>query len=55
MNISRRKICVVTGARAEYGLLRWVMEGIQNSAVLELQLIVQELVLDWQQKYMQLN
>lgn len=39
MNISRRKICVVTGARAEYGLLRWVMEGIQNSALLELQLI----------------
>ena len=39
MNISRRKICVVTGARAEYGLLRWVIEGIQNSALLELQLI----------------
>ncbi|EAU71141.1 hypothetical protein BL107_06409 [Synechococcus sp. BL107] len=39
MNISRRKICVVTGARAEYGLLRWVMQGIQNSALLELQLI----------------
>ena len=34
-----RKICVVTGTRAEYGLLRWVMEGIQNSPKLELQVI----------------
>jgi len=29
----------VTGTRAEYGLLRWVMEGILNSAKLELQII----------------
>lgn len=35
-----KKICVVTGARAEYGLLRWVMEGIRQSSLLELQLIV---------------
>ncbi|MDC0992865.1 UDP-N-acetylglucosamine 2-epimerase [Alphaproteobacteria bacterium] len=35
-----KKICVVTGARAEYGLLRWVMEGICQSAELELQLVV---------------
>ena len=34
-----RKICVVTGTRAEYGLLRWVMEGIRNSPKLELQVI----------------
>jgi len=34
-----KKICVVTGTRAEYGLLRWVMEGIRQSSVLELQLI----------------
>ncbi len=34
-----RKICVVTGARAEYGLLRWVMERIATTAGLELQLI----------------
>lgn len=34
-----KKICVVTGTRAEYGLLRWVMEGIRQSPVLELQLI----------------
>jgi GDP/UDP-N,N'-diacetylbacillosamine 2-epimerase (hydrolysing) len=35
-----KKICVVTGTRAEYGLLRWVMEGILESRVLELQLVV---------------
>jgi len=34
-----KKICVVTGTRAEYGLLRWVMEGIRQSSALELQLI----------------
>lgn len=34
-----KKICVVTGTRAEYGLLRWVIEGIRQSPVLELQLI----------------
>lgn len=35
-----RTICVVTGSRADYGLLRWVMEGIRNAPDLELQLIV---------------
>ncbi len=35
-----RKICVVTGTRAEYGLLRWIMEGIRESAGLRLQLVV---------------
>lgn len=39
MNQSVKKICVVTGTRAEYGLLRWVMEGIRQSPVLELELI----------------
>ena len=34
-----RRVCVVTGTRAEYGLLRWVMEGIQKSSDLELQVI----------------
>ena len=34
-----KKVCVVTGTRAEYGLLRWVIEGIQKSPVLDLQLI----------------
>lgn len=35
----KRKICVVTGSRAEYGLLKWVMEGIRASSVLELQIV----------------
>ena len=34
-----KKICVVSGTRAEYGLLRWVMEGIRESEQLELQVI----------------
>jgi len=34
-----KKICVVTGTRAEYGLMHWVMEGIHQSSELELQLI----------------
>lgn len=36
----KRKICVVTGTRAEYGLLRWVLEGIRAATDLELELIV---------------
>ena len=40
MTICSRKICVVTGTRAEYGLLRSVMQEIRNSEFLELQLIV---------------
>ena len=34
-----RKICVVTGTRAEYGLLRWVMQGIKDDPELTLQVI----------------
>lgn len=34
-----RKICVITGTRAEYGLLRWVMQGIQDDPELTLQII----------------
>ena len=34
-----RKICVITGTRAEYGLLRWVMQGIKDDASLSLQVI----------------
>ena len=34
-----KKICAVTGNRAEYGLLRWVMDGINNSELLELNVI----------------
>jgi len=35
-----RKICVVTGTRAEYGLMYWLMKEIQNDADLQMQLIV---------------
>lgn len=34
-----RTVCVVTGTRADYGLLRWVMEGIRQSPDLRLQVI----------------
>jgi GDP/UDP-N,N'-diacetylbacillosamine 2-epimerase (hydrolysing) len=34
-----RKICVITGTRAEYGLLRWVMQGIKEDPALTLQVI----------------
>lgn len=35
----KRKICVITGTRADYGLLRWVMQGIKDDADLSLQII----------------
>lgn len=35
-----RKICVVTGTRAEYGILYWVMKEILKTPELELQLVV---------------
>ena len=35
-----RKICVITGTRAEYGLLYWVMKSIINQSDLKLQIIV---------------
>lgn len=34
-----RKVCVVTGSRSEYGLLRWVMQGIKDEPTLTLQII----------------
>lgn len=34
-----RKVCIITGTRAEYGLLRWVMQGIKDDPELELQII----------------
>ena len=34
-----RKICVITGTRAEYGLLRLVMQGIKDDQELTLQII----------------
>ncbi|HHB95311.1 MAG TPA: UDP-N-acetylglucosamine 2-epimerase (hydrolyzing) [Campylobacterales bacterium] len=38
--MSKRKLCVVTGTRAEYGLLYWLMKEIQADSELELQIIV---------------
>ncbi|MEK4248259.1 UDP-N-acetylglucosamine 2-epimerase [Paenibacillus sp. FSL W7-1287] len=34
-----RKICIVTGTRAEYGLLKWLMKQINEDELLELQII----------------
>jgi len=34
-----RKICVITGTRADYGLLRWVMQGIKDEPGLTLQTV----------------
>lgn len=36
----KRKICVVTGTRAEYGLLFWLMKEIEADDNLELQILV---------------
>lgn len=38
--MKNRKICVVTGTRAEYGLLSLLMKEIQNEPTMELQVIV---------------
>jgi len=40
MSKPKRKIAVVTGTRAEYGLLYWIIKGIHEDPGLELQLIV---------------
>lgn len=37
---TQRKMCVVTGSRAEYGLLYWLIKEIQDDPALQLQLIV---------------
>lgn len=37
---AKRKICVVTGSRAEYGLLYWVIHDLNNAADVEIQLVV---------------
>jgi len=36
----KKKICIITGSRSEYGLLRWLMEEIKNDIEFELQIIV---------------
>lgn len=37
--MSKRKVCIVTGSRAEYGLLYWLMKEVQKDQELELQII----------------
>lgn len=36
----KRKICVITGSRADYGLLYWLMKEIEADCRLELQIVV---------------
>ena len=38
--MAKRTICVVTGSRADYGLLFWVMKAIQQDTALQLQVAV---------------
>ena len=33
-------VCIITAARSEYGLLKWVIDGVHNDPELELQLVV---------------
>ena len=35
----KRKICVVTGTRAEYGLLYWLMKRLKNDPEVTLQIV----------------
>lgn len=37
--MNKRKVCVVTGTRADYGLLYWLLKEIKNDEDLELQLV----------------
>lgn len=37
--MGKRKLCVITGGRAEYGLLSWLMRDIEDSTDFELQLV----------------
>lgn len=38
--MAERRVCVVTGGRADYGLLRWVMREIDDDPALALQVVV---------------
>jgi GDP/UDP-N,N'-diacetylbacillosamine 2-epimerase (hydrolysing) len=38
--MKKRKICVVTGSRAEYGLMYWLLKDMQADPEIELQLVV---------------
>lgn len=36
----KKKVCIVTAARSEYGILRWVIDEVHHDEQLELQLVV---------------
>lgn len=36
----KKKVCVITAARSEYGLMRWIIDAIYHDEELELQLVV---------------
>ena len=38
--MTKLKVCVITGTRAEYGLLYWLLKEIESDKDFELQLIV---------------
>lgn len=38
--MNQKKVCIVTAARSEYGLLRWVIDEVHKSSELDLQLVV---------------
>ena len=38
--MSLKKICVVTGSRAEYGLIYWLIKEVEADPDLKLQLVV---------------
>ena len=42
MTISNKplKVCIVTMARSEYGLMRWLMQDIKDRSEFELQILV---------------
>lgn len=40
MSNGKKKICVVTAARSEYGLLKWIMKDIEAADSLQLQVVV---------------
>lgn len=39
-NIPVKKVCIVTAARSEYGLLKWIIDRVHQDSELELQLVV---------------
>ena len=36
----KKKICIITAARSEYGLMRWIIDSVHKDPDLELQLVV---------------